>query len=238
MQALATAVRPDTSLLPAVTTGVAARLEALLDEEEHRWSSLDADLAGAVNLLREHVLAGGKRLRSAFCRWGHAGAGGYPDEPGVLDVAAALELLHAFALLHDDVMDGSATRRGQPALHRALADRHTRLAWRGDPRRFGDGMAILVGDLAFAYADRLLSGLPRDVKSVWDELRIELVMGQYLDMDAAARGGADLVRARRIAVYKSARYTVERPLHLGAALAGRYDEFAPHYSAFGRPLGE
>src|SRR2546421_632168 len=161
MQALATAVRPDTSALPAVTTGVAARLEALLDEEEHRWSSLDADLAGAVNLLRDHVLAGGQRLRSAVCRRGHAGA------------------------------------RGQPALHRALADRHTRLAWRGDPRRFGDGMAILVGDLAFAYADRLLSGLPRDVKSVWDELRIELVMGQYLDMDAAARGGADLVRARR-----------------------------------------
>src|SRR4051812_24689981 len=140
MQALAVPVRPDASDLTSVAASVAARLEALLDEEERRWVSLDTDLAGAVNLLRGHLLPGGKRLRPAFCRWGHAGAGGDANDPGVLDVAAALELLHAFALLHDDVMDGSATRRGQPALHRALADRHTRLAWRGDARRFGDGM--------------------------------------------------------------------------------------------------
>jgi geranylgeranyl diphosphate synthase, type I len=189
-------------------------------------------------MLTEFVTRGGKRLRPAFCAYGYLGAGGHPDHPAWLDAAAGLELLHAFALLHDDVIDGSESRRGRPALHRELEGAHRDGGWRGEPRRFGEGMAVLVGDLAFACADRLFSGMRADVRRIWDELRIELVMGQYLDVAGAARGGVDPSRARRIARFKSGAYTVERPLHLGAALAGWLPELAESYSAFGRPLGE
>ena len=224
--------------LTPIARGVEAHLEELLACEQDRWSAVDPRIAEIVDLLADHVLAGGKRLRPAFCMWGFLGAGGHPEHPAVLDACAAIELLHAFALLHDDVMDGSATRRGRPALHRRLASEHGLGGWRGESRRFGEGTAVLVGDLAFAYADRLLSNAPPAARAVWDELRIELTMGQYLDVTGAARGDADVAMTRRIAVYKSGRYTVERPLHLGAALAGWLDEVGPSYSAYGAPLGE
>lgn len=217
---------------------VDAHLEQLLLAEEERWAAIDARLGRAVALLGDFVLAGGKRLRPSFCAWGYLGAGGRDIDPPVLDAAAALELLHAFALLHDDVMDGASTRRGRDAMHRRLARDHVTAGWNGEARRFGEGMAVLVGDLAFAYADRLLSGAGPAARGVWDELRIELTMGQLLDVSLAASGDVDLDTAGRIAVYKSGRYTIERPLHIGAALGGRLDELGPHYTAFGIPLGE
>jgi geranylgeranyl diphosphate synthase, type I len=217
---------------------VDAHLDRLLAAEERRWGELDVRLADGVRRLRDYVLAGGKRLRPRFCLWGYLGAGGDDLEGPVLDAAAALELLHAFALLHDDVMDGASTRRGRPAMHQLLAGEHREAQWRGEDRRFGEGLAVLLGDLAFAYADRLLSTGDPAARGVWDELRIELTMGQLLDVSLAASGAVDLVTAGRIAVFKSGRYTVERPLHLGAAVAGRLDELGAHYSAFGLPLGE
>jgi geranylgeranyl diphosphate synthase type I len=165
------------------------------------------------------------------------GAGGECSADEVLSVAAALELLHAFALLHDDVMDGSSTRRGRPTVHRRIAERHRREHWRGDPRRFGEGVAVLVGDLAFAYADAILGDVDATTRALWHELRIELTMGQYLDVLGAATGALDAQAARWVATLKSGRYTVQRPLQLGAALAGRRD-LAPWYSAFGTPLGQ
>jgi geranylgeranyl diphosphate synthase type I len=104
--------------------------------------------------------------------------------------------------------------------------------------RFGEGVAILVGDLALVYADVLLSGVPQPALDVFNELRIELNIGQYLDLAGTAQGRSDHETARRIACYKSGKYTVERPLHLGAALAGRFDELAGPLSAYGLPLGE
>ena len=101
------------------------------------------------------MLAGGKRLRPAFCHWAFVGAGGAPDDPAVIDTGAAFELLHAFALVHDDVMDGSATRRGEPTVHVEFDAIHADATWRGESRRFGEGVAILVGDLAEVFADRL-----------------------------------------------------------------------------------
>jgi geranylgeranyl diphosphate synthase, type I len=233
-----TRAHPDPpAALRATAQRVEARLHALLADEEARWSAVDSDLVAPLACLRELVLSGGKRLRPAFCEWTYLGAGG-TDNRLAVDVGAGLELLHAFALIHDDVMDGSDRRRGVPTAHRAFDDRHRLERWRGESRRFGEGVAILVGDLAFVYADVLVASLPDDARHIWDELRIELNVGQYLDMLGTARGDADLETAQRISTYKSGKYTVERPLHLGAALAGRLDELAGPLSAFGLPLGE
>jgi geranylgeranyl diphosphate synthase type I len=227
------------SSLCLVAPRIEARVGALLDEEAVRWCLVDPELLEPIEALRDFVMGGGKRLRPAFCHWAFVGAGGDPDDPAVVDAGAALELLHTFALVHDDVMDGSALRRGRATVHLTFARRHVLAGWRGEARRFGEGVAILVGDLAFVYADMLLGGMPQPAAlEVFNELRIELNVGQYLDMLGTAQGRADQGTARRIACYKSAKYTVERPLHLGAALAGRLDELAPPLSAYGLPLGE
>ncbi len=224
--------------LARVADLVEIRLTTVLDAETARWTEMTADLAAPLDALRALVMAGGKRLRPAFCYWGFVGAGGDPDDPVVIDAGAAFEFLQAFALVHDDVMDGSSTRRGFRTAHLAFGDRHQTEFWRGEQRRFGEGVAILIGDLAHVYADLLLRSAPAGVLGVWDELRIELNIGQYLDILGTARGDIDPEAARRIARYKSGKYTIERPLHVGAALTGRYEELAPSLSAYGDPLGE
>jgi geranylgeranyl diphosphate synthase, type I len=229
-------------MAPASLVRIAGRTEAriagVLDAELARWSTVDPDLAEPFSALRDLVLAGGKRLRPAFCHWAYVGAGGDPDDPAVIDAGAALELLHTFALVHDDIMDGSATRRGTDTIHVLFEAGHALDGWRGEARRFGEGVAILVGDLAFVYADQLLAGAPPAAHVVFTELRVEVNVGQYLDLLGTARGQADAARARRISRFKSGKYTVERPLHLGAALAGRLDDLAGPLSAYGLPLGE
>lgn len=228
---------PAPSSLLEVAARVEHRIGALLDAEQARWSEVDPQLAEPIASLKEMLLSGGKRLRPAFCHWAYVGAGG-TDDSLLVDVGAALELLHGFALVHDDVMDGSDRRRGLRTAHRVFEDRHIAEGWRAEPRRFGEGVAILIGDLAFVYADTLLTPIPTAARKVWDELRVELNIGQYLDLLGTAQGDADLVTARRISTYKSGKYTVERPLHLGAALAGRLDDLAAPLTAYGIPLGE
>jgi geranylgeranyl diphosphate synthase type I len=223
--------------LLAVANRAEARVDALLECERARWTAIDPALGAPLDALRDLVLAGGKRLRPAFCAAAFVGAGGDIDEPRLVDAGAALELLHTFALVHDDVMDGSETRRGRAAVHRRFELDHEHAGWRGEPRRFGEGMAILVGDFAFVLADVLLRPLGATVLPLWDELRLELCVGQSLDLVAAAARSTDAELAQRIAGYKSARYTVERPLHLGAALAGRDGTLAAPLSAIGLPLG-
>jgi geranylgeranyl diphosphate synthase, type I len=224
--------------LSRVAPRVEERVRILLDGEAVRWCLVDKGLVEVLQALSEFVLCGGKRLRPAFCHWAFVGAGGDPDDPLVVDAGAALELLHAFALVHDDIMDGSTLRRGRTTVHLAFAGRHRAAGWRGEARRFGDGVAILVGDLALVYADLLLAGAPPAALDVFNELRIELNIGQYMDVAGTAQGRSDHATARRIACYKSGKYTVERPLHLGAALAGRFDDLAGSLSAYGLPLGE
>ena len=229
-------------MAPVSLVGIARRVESriacVLQGELARWSAVDADLAEPFTALRDLVLAGGKRLRPAFCHWAYVGAGGGADDPAVVDAGAALELLHTFALVHDDIMDGSATRRGTDTIHVQFEAGHALDGWRGEARRFGEGVAILVGDLAFVYADQLLAGAPPAAQHVFTELRIEVNVGQYLDLLGTARGQANAARARRISRFKSGKYTVERPLHLGAALAGRLDDLAAPLSGYGLPLGE
>jgi geranylgeranyl diphosphate synthase type I len=224
--------------LAAIAVRVDERIARLLDEELARWSVADPELLVPLVALRDLVLAGGKRLRPAFCHWAFVGAGGDPLDELVIDGGAALELLHTFALIHDDIMDGSATRRGADTVHVTSEARHAVEGWRGEGRRFGEGVAILVGDLAFVYADHLLAGSPAAALRVFTELRIEVNVGQYLDLVGTARGRVGEYEARRISRYKSGKYTVERPLHLGAALAGRLDDLAAPFSGYGLPLGE
>ncbi len=226
------------SSLLEIAGRVEARVRLLLDAETDRWATLDPDLRSPIECLAELVGAGGKRLRPAFCHWAWVGAGGDGADRTVVDVGAAFELLHAFALVHDDIMDGSNQRRGRATTHVTYAEQHAREGWRGEPRRFGEGVAILVGDLAFVYADVLMATVPPAARAVYDELRVELNIGQYLDMLGTARGRANLATARRITSYKSGKYTVERPLHVGAALAGRLDDLAGHLSSYGLPLGD
>jgi len=224
--------------LARIARRVDLRVTSLLDRELERWAAVDPDLAEPVSALRDLVLAGGKRLRPAFCHWAYVGAGGGSEDQAVIDAGGALELLHTFALVHDDIMDGSATRRGTDTIHVQFEAGHALDGWRGEARRFGEGVAILVGDLSFVYADRLLAGAPGPAQDVFTELRIEVNIGQYLDLLGTARGRVNEGAARRISRFKSGKYTVERPLHLGAALAGRLDDLAAPLSAYGLPLGE
>lgn len=223
-----------------IAARVEARLGEFLDEETARWAGLDDDLAQPFGEIRRLVLTGGKRLRPAFCHWGFVGLGGDPDDARIIDAGAAFELMHAFALFHDDVMDDAASRRGAVTTHTVYAAVHADAGWAGEARRFGEGMAILIGDLAFVYSDMLLADAGPSAWKIWNELRLELNAGQVLDILGSVRGVRDVAQAERIARYKSGKYTIERPLHLGAALAApaQLADVAPRLSAYGVPLGE
>jgi len=222
-----------------VASRVDKRLESLLAVERERWSKVDADLVPPIDEIARLVLAGGKRLRPAFCFWGFVGAGGDPTDELVIDAGAALELLHAFALFHDDVMDGSLTRRGEPTTNAKFEASHGAKKLAGESRRFGDGVAILVGDLAYVYSDQLMRNASPQAWTIWNELRIELNFGQYLDMLGSAMNERRREKAERICRYKSGKYTIERPLHLGALLAApTRDDLIPVLSTYGLPLGD
>lgn len=233
---------------PLDAADLRSRVQAVVDDVITRESALLAsvspDLDPLVSALAD-LLSGGKRLRPAFCYWGWRGAGGDPrQDDAALRAAASLEFLQACALIHDDVMDGSDTRRGLPSAHRRFAGMHRAEEWLGSPESFGVGAAILLGDLCLSWADEVLMGssLPSDAlqrgKAVYDEMRTELMAGQYLDLLEQARGGGSVDRAMLVVRYKSAKYTIERPLHLGAALAGAGPDVLAAYTGYGLPLGE
>ena len=226
----------------------AARLQEVLDqfltEQADRLAPLGPDAAALVAEARRAV-NGGKRLRAAFCYWGfRAVSPEVSDETALLRACAALEVLHASALVHDDLMDASDTRRGRPATHRAFETTHREAGWAGDPTQYGAAAAILLGDLLLTWADELLRrcGLPLDRVSraldVFDLCRSEVIAGQFLDVSVQARGRADVETAMTVLRYKSAKYSIERPLHVGAALAGADDALLAQLTAFGLPLGE
>jgi geranylgeranyl diphosphate synthase type I len=226
--------------LLAIAHTVEHRLAEVLAAEEARWSEFDPDLAEPLREVSRLVLGGGKRLRPAFCHWAFVGAGGDVGDRRVVDAGAAFELMHAFALFHDDVMDDASSRRGQVTTHVKYADMHRAKGWVGEGRRFGEGMAILIGDLAFVLSDQLMADAGAAAWRIWNELRIELNVGQVLDIVGSVQNDRRRVKAERICRYKSGKYTVERPLHLGAALAApeRLDVLIPALSAVGLPLGD
>lgn len=231
-------------LIPPSLISIAQRVENRLDQfliaEEERWSSFDSDLTLPVGEVRRLVLSGGKRLRPAFSYWGFVGAGGDEGATAIIDIGAALELLHAFALFHDDIMDGSTSRRGVPVTHEVFAAEHRTQGASGEDRRYGEGVAILVGDLAFVYSDQLIAGISDAARRIWDELRIELNIGQLLDLMGTARQERRRYKSERICRYKSGKYTIERPLHFGAMVAApqHQETLLPLLSAYGLPLGD
>jgi geranylgeranyl diphosphate synthase type I len=232
--------------------GVRDQVETVLAEflarKTRLLTEISPELAPAAQTAREFVLDGGKRLRAAFCYWGWRAAGGARHAPEALIAAAALELLQAAALVHDDLMDRSPTRRGGPSVHRRFAEEHARAGRRGDPERFGDSAALIVGDLLLSWCDELFArtaspaspagGDGASARDYFDVLRTEVMAGQLLETVGTASDPAARGRERLIAQYKSARYTVQRPLQLGAALAGGRPELLSALGEFGLPIGE
>lgn len=233
---------PSSACLDLIREQVGRALAEFLARQRDVLVSAGQELLPALDAM-SGLLARGKRLRPAFCYWGWRGAGGQ-DRPEIMAAAAALELLHAGALIHDDVMDASETRRGQPALHRRFAARHADSGWRGSADGFGTGTAILLGDLLLCWTDEMFraSGLPpeaiRRAEPVLDRMRTEVIAGQYLDLLGQAAGNEAAASALRVVEFKTAKYTIERPLQLGAALAGPEDDaLSRAYSGYGLPLG-
>jgi geranylgeranyl diphosphate synthase type I len=218
-------------------------LGVFLEDQRTDLSAIGTELDSVSTALREYVLNGGKRLRPLFAYWGFRGAGGTPNA-STIRACASLELIQACALIHDDVMDGSDTRRGFPAIHKRFAALHIAQGLSGDSEGFGVAAAILLGDLALVWADKMFhsSGVGKerliDSLSVFDEMRVEIMAGQYLDVLEQALASQSVERSLRVARLKSAKYTVERPLHFGAALAGAHSELVESYTRFGMPLGE
>lgn len=231
---------------------VSARLESGLAENAGRLSHVGPELGDVMTAAHE-LLDGGKRLRAAFCvaAWRAAGGPSPQADSPVVAAGAALELFQAAALVHDDVMDGSLTRRGRPAVHRRFALLHEQQGWLGSPDRFGEAAAILLGDLLLVASSREMSAAARLVEAssaeraldVFDLMTAEVTVGQYLDVYAqtvpwSADGRADGDRANRVVRAKAARYSVEHPLVLGAALAGAGPPQLEALARFGLPIGE
>ncbi|MFI1801072.1 polyprenyl synthetase family protein [Streptomyces sp. NPDC020379] len=226
---------------------VRTRIDGLLDDFlTHKTHTAGAQkMPGEVpRTLHDFLFGGGKRLRPLLCVAGWHAAGGHGNPAPALQVAASLEMFHAFALIHDDIMDNSATRRGRPTVHRQLAARHRGGRSTAAADHLGAGAAILIGDLALAWSDELLhtAGLSSRqftrVLPLVDTMRTEVMYGQYLDLAAAGTLTDDVELALTIVRYKTAKYTVERPLHIGAALAGTTSAVQAALTAYAIPLGE
>ncbi|WP_328430155.1 polyprenyl synthetase family protein [Streptomyces sp. NBC_00443] len=225
-------------------TSVEALLEQVLDTRLRQAREVDPVFAGHVaDRVAGLIRRGGKRLRTAFVWCGWRAAGGSGDATALLRTGAALELLQACALIHDDVMDGSPLRRGGPAVHVDLARLHRAAPTTGSSESFGANAAVLVGDLALTWADDLMAETalrsPHGARfyDEWRALRGEMVAGQYRDLYAQATGSSDVDEALTIATLKSALYTVERPLTLGASLTGADPRVVGGLRAAGRCAG-
>ena len=226
-----------------IRSAIDAELESFTRNRASELREIDTHLIPVAEALSEYVLDGGKRFRPIFAYLGFLGAGAKAS-PQVLKACSALELVHVCALIHDDVMDGSDSRRNKPSLHRRFEALHIDSKYAGSSERFGLASAILLGDLALAWSDQMISesGITEtQVKQaipIFHEMRAELMAGQYLDVLEGALGKSDLDRARKIARYKSGRYSIERPLRFGAALAGASQSLQQSLTDFGLPLGE
>ncbi|MCW2688429.1 MAG: geranylgeranyl pyrophosphate synthase [Mycobacterium sp.] len=229
-----------------LASAVTDQLREYLRERRRDAAYIGTDYSGLTAALEEFVLRGGKRLRPAFAYWGWRAVAPDPNEPadpGVLRLFGALELLHACALVHDDVIDDSATRRGRPTVHRQFADLHRGRDWRGSPEQFGLSAAILLGDLSLVWADDIVATveLPHDahrrVQRVWADIRTEVLGGQYLDIVAESSGAESVASAMTVNTYKTASYTVSRPLQLGAAAAADRPEVLAAFHELGTDLG-
>jgi geranylgeranyl diphosphate synthase type I len=230
----------------AVHRHVEAVLRGYLVERRADLPEQAQTFAAAVDTLSDFALRGGKRIRPTFAWWGWRAAGGDgtgPAADAVLTAVSALELIQTCALVHDDLMDASELRRGHPTVHVRFTDAHRTGGWLGEPERFGMAAAILLGDLALAWADDMFTGAPLTepmraaARAPWLAMRAEMFAGQYLDVLAQAEGDESEERALGVARLKTAAYTVERPLHMGVALAGADEDTITAVREFGTDIG-
>lgn len=242
---------------------VQTRLDEFLAERGSQLRSISPDL-DVVGDGARRLLAGGKRFRALFCYWGWRAVSGHATEfdpledvsldadlDAIVSIAAGLETFHAAALVHDDIMDNSDLRRGQPSVHRAFAILHGERGWDGEPGAFGLSAALLLGDLLLGWSDELVDAgvaLTRDAsagraaREEFARMRTEVTAGQYLDIfeEMAWRALPEqehLSRAQRVIVYKSAKYSVEAPLAIGGSVAGGSLAQLAALREFGLPLG-
>jgi geranylgeranyl diphosphate synthase, type I len=251
---------PQAPLSQAFRDAVSAEISDFLSEQSSVLDSMGPELV-PVHLMASQLLCGGKRMRPAFCVWGYVAAAGIPTDEELkplLTAAGSLDVLHVSALIHDDLMDSSDLRRGRPAAHRQFEALHANAGWLGDSAAFGKAGAILLGDLLVMWSAQMLHGagveqsaLERALPIV-EAMRTEVTCGQYLDMVAQAhplRKRAPAIGslkptielamddASRVVEYKAARYTVQRPSQMGAAIGGGDDELYFALGAYGSPLG-
>ena len=230
--------QPDDDLRRRVRAG----LVEFIVERARGLQNLTSDLGPFVDRLAEHVV-GGKLLRPVFCALGWRAAGGDPRSPAIVQAAVAVELLHASALLHDDVLDRSDQRRGRPTAHHRFAELHARERWHGSADAFGTAAAILLGDLCLGWSAEVMRSCPvpeadrERAGGLYDRTRDEVIAGQYLDMAAQAARTSSVVASLQVVELKSARYSVQRPLQLGAALAGGSPALDDALAAYGQPVG-
>jgi geranylgeranyl diphosphate synthase type I len=225
---------------------VTDQLRDYLRQRREDCAYMGSDYAELTAALEQFVVRGGKRLRPLFAYWGWRSVADHPRDlldPGVLRLCSALELLHACALVHDDVIDASATRRGFPTVHRLFAEKHRTNSWHGSADQFGLSAAILLGDLALVWADDVVAtaDLPHDaalrVRRVWSAIRTEVLGGQFLDIVNEASGADSVASALTVNLYKTASYTITRPLQLGAAAAADRPDVQEAFGQFGNDLG-
>ena len=233
--------------LAHVRMGVQSELTEFLSQQTQYLGEIGSELIPVAEAMNAYLLDSGKRLRPLFAYAGYLGAGA-SENKAVIKAVASLELLQACALIHDDLMDGSDTRRGKPAMHRRFESIHEQDELSGSATAYGASAAILLGDLALVWSDQMFhsAGLAPEALlrslSVHDEMRIELMAGQFLDIHEQALATSSVARSLKIARYKSGKYTIERPLHFGASLAieneNQRQTLMTMYSEFGLPLGE
>ncbi|MFF1303023.1 polyprenyl synthetase family protein [Streptomyces sp. NPDC058307] len=218
--------------------------DALADFLSEKGSGANQPHLSYLSGLVQDFMSGGKRIRPLLCVTGWQAVGGRDDPERVFRVAACLEMFHAFALIHDDVMDLSNTRRGRPTLHRTLAAHHASCRGPDEVEWFGMSAAVLLGDLTLTWSDELFhsAGLaPAQLGAVLplvSQMRTELMLGQYLDLHATGGLTDDVDATLNVYRYKTAKYTIERPLHVGAAIAGTDPEAMAAFTAYALPLGE
>ena len=239
---------PDASTLAldAVPDAVHAVLQEFFAQRRDSVAAIGGPVTEAVSHLESFVLGGGKRIRPVYAWAGFIGAGGLAgaeDPQAVLRAVSSLEFIQACALVHDDIIDSSDTRRGNPTVHRAVEARHGQRGWLGDSSHFGESVAILVGDLALIWAEDTLqdAGLSAAAlsrtRAPWRGMRTEVIGGQLLDIYLESSGNENVAQANAVNRYKTAAYTIERPLHLGAAIAGADERLIDAFRGYGRDIG-
>ena len=238
---------PSNPLSTQFLAEVQASLDRFCDEQRSKWTSLTADRMSLLWDQLDHFLQAGKRIRPAFCYWAYVAVeGSHPTSPGIIDVAASLDLLQGFALIHDDLIDASDTRRGSPSAHRFFEGYHASQSWLGDSEHFGTSSAILLGDLLFAWSVSMVekADVPPErlarARSYLDEVRTEVLAGQFLDLLIETRplNPSTLIDdACFVMEFKTAKYTVTRPMMVGAGLALASEHILQGFEIFGAHVG-